>query len=121
MLIGPQNLALRVNHVRSRINDAARAVGRDPAAVTLIAVSKQNPAELVRAAALAGVTDFGESYLKEALGKQGELAPLAVRWHFIGALQANKTRGVAERFHWVHGIDRLAIARRLSEQRPFHA
>lgn len=121
MLIGPQNLALRVTHVRSRINEAARAAGRDPAAITLIAVSKQKPAELVRAAAAAGVTDFGENYLKEALDKQDALRGLPLRWHFIGALQANKTRGVAERFDWVHSIDRLSIARRLSEQRPFHA
>ena len=121
MLIGPQNLALRVNHVRSRINEAAKAAGRDPASVTLVAVTKSKPAESIRAAAALGVTDFGENYLKEALGKMDELAPLAVRWHFIGALQANKTRGIAERFEWVHSIDRFAIARRLSEQRPFHA
>ena len=121
MLIGPQNLAHRVNHVRSRINEAAQAAGRDPASVTLIAVSKQKPAELVQAAATAGVTDFGENYLKEALSKIDQLGALGVRWHFIGALQANKTRGVAERFDWVHSVDRLAIAQRLSDQRPFHA
>ena len=121
MLIGPQNLAVHVNHVRSRITRAALAAGRDPASVTLIAVSKAKPAESVRAAATAGVTDFGENYLQEALGKMGRLADLALHWHFIGGIQSNKTRAIAERFEWVHGIDRLSLARRLSEQRPFHA
>ena len=121
MLIGPQNLAVHVNHVRSRITRAALAAGRDPAAVTLIAVTKAKPAESVRAAATAGVTDFGENYLQEALGKMDRLADLALHWHFIGGLQSNKTRAIAERFEWVHSIDRLSVARRLSEQRPFHA
>jgi len=121
MLIGPQNLTANVNHVRSRITEAARAAGRDPATVTLVAVTKAKAAEFVRAAATAGVTDFGENYLQEALGKMDELGALPVRWHFIGALQSNKTRAVAERFDWVHSIDRLSVARRLSEQRPFHA
>ena len=121
MLIGPQNLAVHVNHVRSRISRAALAAGRDPASVTLIAVSKAKPAESVRAAATAGVTDFGENYLQEALGKMDRLADLALHWHFIGGIQSNKTRAIAERFEWVHGIDRLSVARRLSEQRPFHA
>lgn len=121
MLIGPQNLTANVAHVRSRIAAAAEAAGRDPAAITLVAVSKAKAAESIRAAATAGVTDFGENYLKEALGKMDELAALPVRWHFIGALQSNKTRLVAERFDWVHGVDRSSVARRLSEQRPFHA
>ena len=121
MLIGPQNLTANVNHVRSRITQAARAAGRDPATVTLVAVTKAKAAEFVRAAATAGVTDFGENYLQEALGKMDELGALPVRWHFIGGLQSNKTRAVAERFDWVHSIDRLSVARRLSEHRPFHA
>ncbi|MGD0503708.1 MAG: YggS family pyridoxal phosphate-dependent enzyme [Steroidobacteraceae bacterium] len=121
MLIGPQNLTLNVNHVRSRINEAAKAAGRDPASVTLVAVTKSKAAESMREAATAGVTDFGENYLQEALGKMERLAGLPVRWHFIGALQSNKTRPVAERFDWVHSIDRWSVARRLSEQRPFHA
>jgi pyridoxal phosphate enzyme (YggS family) len=87
----------------------------------LVAVTKAKAAESLRAAATAGVTDFGENYLQEALGKMQELGPLPVHWHFIGALQSNKTRLVAERFEWVHGIDRIGVARRLSEQRPFHA
>jgi PLP dependent protein len=121
MLIGPQNLTANVNHVRSRINRAALAAGRDPATVTLVAVTKAKAAESIRSAATAGVTDFGENYLQEALGKLDEVGVLPVRWHFIGGLQSNKTRPVAERFDWVHSIDRLSVARRLSEQRPFHA
>jgi PLP dependent protein len=121
MLIGPQNLTLPVNHVRSRIRSAAIAAGRDPAAVTLVAVTKAQTAESVRLAATAGVTDFGENYLKEALAKMDQLADLPLAWHFIGAIQSNKTRPIAERFDWVHSLDRLTVARRLSEQRPFHA
>jgi PLP dependent protein len=121
MLIDPQNSTLRVNHVRNRIREAAAAAGRDPAAVTLVAVTKMQTAETVRAAATAGVTDFGESYLQEALAKMERLADLTLRWHFIGGIQSNKTRAIAERFDWVHSIDRLSIARRLSEQRPYHA
>ena len=89
--------------------------------MTLVAVTKDKAAEYVRAAATLGVTDFGENYVKEALGKMDELEGLPVRWHFIGALQSNKTRPVAERFAWVHSLDRMSVARRLSEQRPFHA
>jgi hypothetical protein len=121
MLIGPQNLAVHVNHVRSRIRQAAISAGRDPASVTLVAVSKGKPAEFLRAAATAGVTDFGESYLQEAVLKLDELADLPLQWHFIGGIQSNKTRPIAERFHWVHSVDRCSVARRLSEQRPFHA
>ena len=121
MLIGPQNLTLHVNHVRSRIRQAAEAAGRDPADVTLVAVTKAQTAETIRQAATAGVTDFGENYLQEASAKMDQLADLALRWHFIGSIQSNKTRTIAERFDWVHSIDRLSVARRLSEQRPFHA
>jgi pyridoxal phosphate enzyme (YggS family) len=121
MLIGPQNSTLHVNHVRSRIRRAAIAAGREPAEVTLVAATKAQTAETIRAAATCGVTDFGESYLQEALGKMGRLADLPLRWHFIGGVQSNKTRAIAERFDWVHSIDRLGIARRLSEQRPHHA
>jgi len=121
MLIGPQNLAVRVNHVRSRISHAAQTAGRDPDSVTLIAVSKAKPAELLRAAATAGVTDFGENYLQEAQTKIDALDGLRLRWHFIGTLQSNKTRSIAARFDWVHSIDRFSLARRLSEQRPIHA
>jgi pyridoxal phosphate enzyme (YggS family) len=87
----------------------------------LVAVTKAKTAETARLAATAGVTDFGENYLKEALAKMDLLADLSLRWHFIGTIQANKTRAIAERFDWVHSVDRLNVARRLSEQRPFHA
>ena len=97
------------------------AAGRDPDAVTLVAVSKQQTAESVRLAATAGVTDFGENYLKEALAKMQLLADLSLRWHFIGAIQSNKTKAIAEHFEWVHSVDRVHVARRLSEQRSFHA
>jgi len=110
-----------VNHVRSRVQRAAADAGRDPDSITLVAVSKGKPAELLRSAAALGVTDFGESYAQEAAAKLDQLTDLPLRWHFIGGLQSNKTRGIAERFHWVHSIDRLSIARRLSDQRPFHA
>jgi hypothetical protein len=121
MLIGPQNLTLHVNHVRSRIRSAAIAAGRDPESVTLVAVTKAKTAESVRLAATAGVTDFGENYLQEAQVKMDQLADLKLRWHFIGGIQSNKTRTLAERFDWVQSVDRLSVARRLSEQRPFHA
>ena len=121
MLIGPQNSAVLVGAVRSRIESAAKASGRDPGSVTLIAVSKAQSAESVRGLATAGVTDFGENYLQEAIAKMDALGSLGLRWHFIGGIQSNKTRTIAERFDWVHSIDRLSVARRLSEQRPFHA
>ena len=121
MLIGPQNLTLHVNHVRSRIRHAAIAAGRDPNSVTLVAVTKAKTAESVRLAATAGVTDFGENYLQEAEAKIGLLADLKLTWHFIGGIQSNKTRAIAERFDWVQSVDRFSVARRLSEQRPFHA
>ena len=121
MLIGPQNLTLHVNHVRSRIRSAAIAAGRDPESITLVAVTKAKTAESVRLAATAGVTDFGENYLQEAQVKMDRLAGLQVKWHFIGGIQSNKTRAIAERFDWVQSVDRFAVARRLSEQRPFHA
>jgi pyridoxal phosphate enzyme (YggS family) len=114
-------LTLHVNHVRSRIRQAATAAGRDPATVTLVAVTKAQTAETIRLAATAGVTDFGENYLQEALAKMDQLADVPLVWHFIGGIQSNKTRAIAERFDWVHSIDRLSVARRLSEQRPYHA
>jgi pyridoxal phosphate enzyme (YggS family) len=121
MLIGPQNSTLHVNHVRSRIRQAAIAAGRDPAIITLVAVSKAQTAESIRAAATAGVTDFGENYLQEALDKMDRLTDLKLVWHFIGGIQSNKTRAIAERFDWVHSIERVGIVRRLSGQRPYHA
>lgn len=121
MLIDPQNLTVHVNHVRSRIHQAAIAAGRDPGSVTLVAVTKAKTAEETRSAATAGVTDFGENYVQEAFAKMDRLADLKLIWHFIGRIQSNKTRAIAERFDWVHSVDRVESARRLSDQRPFHA
>jgi pyridoxal phosphate enzyme (YggS family) len=121
MLMGPQNLPERIECVRDRIRRAAEATGRDVDSVTLLAVSKTHPAEMIRQAAASGLEHFGESYVKEALPKIETLRGLELTWHFIGQLQANKTRTVAENFAWVHGVDRLRIAERLSEQRPIHA
>jgi pyridoxal phosphate enzyme (YggS family) len=119
--MGPQNLPEQVRIVRNRISSAAAAAMRNVDSVTLLAVSKAQPANKVRAVAQLGVRDFGESYLQEALDKMEALRDLSLTWHFIGRLQANKTRPVAASFDWVHGVDRLKIAERLSEQRPFHA
>jgi len=107
--------------VRARIEAAARGAGRNADSVTLLAVSKGQPAPLIRAAAAEGLRDIGESYVGEALEKMDALADLPLIWHFIGRLQANKTRPVAERFAWVHGLERARIAERLSAQRPLHA
>jgi pyridoxal phosphate enzyme (YggS family) len=104
--------------VRRRIADAARLAGRDPAGICLLAVSKQQPASAIRAACAAGQRDFGENYLQEAAPKLAALSGLPITWHFIGRLQANKTRDIAVSFDWVHSIDRERIAARLAEQRP---
>ncbi len=120
MLIGPHFLAANVAAVRQRIEDATRRAGRPPGSVTLIAVSKTQPASAVAAALDAGVTDFGENYVQEGVTKVTSLPRERATWHFIGQLQSNKTRPVAEHFDWVHTVDRLKVAERLSAQRPFH-
>lgn len=110
-----------LTRVRDRIRTAAREAGRDPEAVRLLAVGKSKPTEQLRHLAEAGQRDFGENYVQEALDKIAALSdqgPLV--WHFIGPLQSNKTRAVAEAFQWVHSVDRLKIAKRLSAQRPEH-
>ncbi len=111
-------IADNIAQVSSRICAAALAARRDEHSVQLLAVSKTKPAEALREAYAAGLRDFGENYLQEALGKQLELADLPLIWHFIGPIQSNKTRAIAEHFAWVHSVDRLKIAQRLSEQRP---
>jgi pyridoxal phosphate enzyme (YggS family) len=121
MLTGPQNLPENLRNVRNRIAAAASAAGREPASVTLIGVGKSQPASAIRAAVEAGLADLGENYVQEAVDKIGLLANASVTWHFIGALQSNKTREVAENFQWVHTVDREKIARRLSLQRPHFA
>ncbi|NWA01119.1 YggS family pyridoxal phosphate-dependent enzyme [Pseudomonas gingeri] len=111
-------IADNIASVAARISAAAQACGRDAADIRLLAVSKTKPAEAVREAHAAGLRDFGENYLQEALGKQAQLTDLPLCWHFIGPIQSNKTRAIAEHFDWVHSVDRLKIAQRLSEQRP---
>ncbi|EJN38646.1 pyridoxal phosphate enzyme, YggS family [Pseudomonas sp. GM84] len=111
-------IADNLSALAERIDSAARAVGRDPASIQLLAVSKTKPASAIREIHAAGVRDVGENYLQEALTKQGELRDLPLIWHFIGPIQSNKTKAIAEHFDWVHSVDRLKIAQRLSEQRP---
>jgi pyridoxal phosphate enzyme (YggS family) len=115
--------AARLQAVKARIAKAAEHAGRKPDSIALLAVSKGQTASAVAELAALGLTDFGENYLQEALQKIAALrTPLPqLSWHFIGQLQSNKTRAVAENFAWVHTVDRLKIAERLSEQRPFHA
>jgi len=118
--MSPQNLAAAVREVRERIARAARDAGRSAQSVTLLAVGKAQPVGLLAAAAACGISDFGESYLQEALEKIAALQERTLTWHFIGRIQANKTRPIAEHFAWVHAVDRLKIAERLAAQRPAH-
>ncbi|MBB3269305.1 YggS family pyridoxal phosphate-dependent enzyme [Pseudomonas monteilii] len=111
-------LADNLSAISARIANAAQAAGHDPASVQLLAVSKTKPASAIREVHAAGVRDFGENYLQEALTKQQALSDLPLIWHFIGPIQSNKTKAIAEHFDWVHSVDRLKIAQRLSEQRP---
>jgi len=101
-----------------RLAHALAEAGRAPEGARVVAVSKTVPATRLREIFACGQSVFGESYVQEALAKQGQLADLPIEWHFIGPLQSNKTRPVAERFAWVHGVDRLRIAERLNAQRP---
>jgi len=112
------SIADNLQAVKARIAEAARAAGRASGAVALLAVSKTHPPALVEEACRAGQRAFGENYVQEAVEKMDALAALPLEWHLVGPLQSNKTRLVAERFHWVHSIEREKIARRLSEQRP---
>lgn len=104
--------------IHRAIAQAAQAVPRDPAGIALLAVSKTFPAAAVREAYAAGQRAFGENYVQEALDKIADLRDLPLEWHFIGPIQSNKTRVIAENFAWVHSVDRWKIAQRLSEQRP---
>ncbi|MFO7326239.1 MAG: YggS family pyridoxal phosphate-dependent enzyme [Pseudomonadota bacterium] len=114
-------LAERLEAVRQRMRRAAGSAGRDVRSVTLLAVTKGQDIARLRAALALGLTQFGENYVAEAIPKIEAVAGNGITWHFIGRLQANKTRPVAQHFDWVHGVDRLRIAERLSAQRPFHA
>lgn len=122
----------RVKGVRVRIETAARGAGRPVDSITLLGITKGQPAETIHAASREGLTHFGESYLQEALEKVAAVEKLRaaeptvargpeLTWHFVGRLQSNKTRPVAESFAWVHAVDRLKIAERLAEQRPYYA
>jgi len=119
-------IADNLQRVRARMEQACRACGRDPASVTLLAVSKTFGADAVRQAARAGQRAFGENYIQEAVEKMAALRALApelaaaLEWHCIGPIQSNKTRLVAEHFDWAQTVDRLKIAQRLSDQRPAH-
>jgi pyridoxal phosphate enzyme (YggS family) len=131
MLITPQNsapgagetgdLAARIAAIRGQMDRAATAAGRDVHSITLLAVSKGQELPRIRAALALGLADFGENYIDEAVPKIEALRGSGARWHFIGRLQANKTRAVAGNFAWVHGVDRLRVAERLSAQRPADA
>ena len=113
----PETLAA----ARERLQKALENANRPLDSATLLAVSKTKPATLIRQAWQLGQREFGENYLQEALEKQAELADLGdIVWHFIGPLQSNKTRSVAENFAWMHSVERVKIAKRLSEQRPEH-
>jgi pyridoxal phosphate enzyme (YggS family) len=113
-------ISANLQAVANRIEKAAREAGRAPESIHLLAVSKTFPADAVRAAAQAGQRCFGENYVQEGIAKIEQLSELGLEWHFIGPLQSNKTKLVAENFDWVHSIDRLKIAERLSAQRPTH-
>jgi pyridoxal phosphate enzyme (YggS family) len=134
--MGPQNLPERLDQVRNRIQAAAHRAGRCVDSITLLGVTKGQPAAAIEEAASLGLRDFGESYLQEALEKIAAIAgkraesvrtvtavtpEAALTWHFIGRMQSNKTRPIAETFAWAHTVDRLKIAERLAEQRPYHA
>jgi len=111
-------IAENISKLAHRIRTSSQKNNRDEGSVKLLAVSKTRPAGAIREAAAAGITDLGENYLQEALDKIRELQDLELCWHFIGPIQSNKTRPIAEHFDWVHSIDRAKVARRLNEQRP---
>jgi len=113
-------ISINLQAVRNRISAACAAAGRPADAVQLLAVSKSWSAACVREAAACGQEAFGENYVQEGIEKIAELADLNLEWHFIGPLQSNKTRAVAENFAWVHSVDRIKIAERLAVQRPAH-
>lgn len=112
------SIAARLIQVRERIAAAEQRFGRQPGSVRLLAVSKTQPPAAIRDAYRAGQHAFGENYLQEAAAKQAGLADLPLEWHCIGPVQANKARNVAEHFDWVHSVDRIRLARRLSAYRP---
>jgi len=113
-----QQLIDNIAKVSSRVRLAAQKSQRKECDIRVLAVSKTRSAEAIRAASQQGLSEFGENYLQEALDKMNDLEDLDLIWHFIGPIQSNKTRAIAENFSWVHSVDRLKIATRLSQQRP---
>jgi hypothetical protein len=113
-----QNIENNLAHIHQQIELSAAQYGRDIRTISLLAVSKKKPESDLRIAYDCGQRQFGENFLQEAQAKMTQLADLDIVWHFIGTVQSNKTRALAESFDWVHCVDRLKIARRLSEQRP---
>lgn len=111
-------LSERRNLILKQIDQAARNYGRNADDILLLAVSKTKPAKTIAEAYQAGQRHFGENYLQEALGKQQQLGAFDITWHFIGPIQSNKTKAIANHFDWVHSVDSLKIAARLSQQRP---
>ncbi|UYZ83829.1 YggS family pyridoxal phosphate-dependent enzyme [Entomomonas sp. E2T0] len=111
-------ISKNIDFIQQRIIQTASIAKRDPKQIHLLAVSKTKPAMAIREAFQCGITNFGENYLQEALQKQSELISLPLIWHFIGPIQSNKTKDIAESFQWVHSVDRLKIAERLNNQRP---
>lgn len=116
----PEHLAERMDRLERRIGNACAGAGRSRESVTLLAVSKSRTAQEIGYAHAAGITRFGENYLDEAAAKQDALSGQSLQWHFIGPIQSNKTRAIAERFDWVQSVDRPKIVRRLGEQRSDH-
>ena len=112
------NLKENLENVRSRVEKTCQTANRDPSEVRILAVSKRHTVDRIAALNELGQTCFGENYVQEALKKIGQLDGRLVEWHFIGPLQSNKTREVAEHFHWVQSADRAKVLRRLSDQRP---
>lgn len=112
------DITQRYQSILAKIKEYELKYNRDPGSVNLIAVSKTKPASMIREMAALGQHAFGENYLQECRQKQQELRDLGLEWHFIGHIQSNKTKDIAENFSWAHGVDRIKIARRLSDQRP---
>jgi len=111
---------IRLTKVKAQIAHACKTFNRDPGSVQLLAVSKTRPKEDIISAFEAGQTLFGESYLQEAIDKIRKINLPEIQWHYIGRIQSNKTRAIAENFHWVHSVDKFKYAQRLNEQRPPH-
>ena len=114
-----QNIGERLSTIKQRINNACLKAGRPTDSVTLVGASKKKSAELIAEFYNQGLTDVGENYLQEASDKRLALDALELNWHFIGQIQSNKTKTIAENFSWVHGVDRLKIATRLGQQNPY--